>query len=48
VIGDEEAREDIKEENDESEEFSEDDPTHISLVTKRALNTQIKRELISN
>ena len=44
VIEDEEAHEDINEENDESEEFSEEDPTHISLVTRRALNTHIKEE----
>ena len=44
VIEDEEAHEDINEENDESEEFSEEDPTHISLVTRGALNTHIKEE----
>ena len=43
---DEEENEVVKEENDESEseEFSEEDPTHMSSVSRRALNTQFKED----
>ncbi|XP_022973897.1 uncharacterized protein LOC111472489, partial [Cucurbita maxima] len=44
IVTDDEAHDDINEETDESEEFSEEDPTHISLVTRRALNTHIKED----
>ena len=44
IVTDDEAHDDINEETDESEEFSEEDPTHISLVTRRALNTHIKKD----
>ena len=42
----EEENEVVKEENDESEseEFSEEDPTHMSSVSRRALNTQFKED----
>ena len=42
IVTNDEAHDDVNEENDESEEFSEEDPTQISLVTRRALNTHIK------
>ena len=35
IVRDDEAHDYINEENDESEEFSEEDPTHISLVTRQ-------------
>ena len=44
IVTDDEAHDYINEENDESEEFSEEDPTHISMVTRRALNTHIKED----
>ena len=44
IVTDDEAHDDINEETDESEEFSKEDPTHISLVTRRALNTHIKED----
>ena len=46
VREDEEENEVVKEENDESEseEFSEEDPTHMSSVSRRALNTQFKED----
>ena len=44
IVTDDEAHDYINEENDESEEFREEDPTHISMVTRRALNTHIKED----